>query len=85
MALVMRRLILFLVGVLVGVMASSLLRAEQEEAREEPAEPQGPGEPARISTLPSPARCQAKTGSGKRCSRSPEPGSRFCWQHQPAT
>jgi len=30
------------------------------------------------------ARCQAHTRSGKRCTRPPEPGSDYCWQHAPS-
>jgi len=42
-----------------------------------PAAQAGPG--PRPATEP--ARCAATTGSGKRCTRTPEEGSRFCWQH----
>jgi hypothetical protein len=30
-----------------------------------------------------PGRCLAETRSGGRCSRDAEPGSDYCWQHQP--
>lgn len=30
-----------------------------------------------------PPRCAAVTQSGTRCSREPEPGSAYCWQHAP--
>jgi hypothetical protein len=29
-----------------------------------------------------PARCTAFTANGKRCTRSAESGSKFCWQHR---
>lgn len=38
------------------------------------------GEPA--YGKPVKARCQAVTTAGKRCTRSAEPGSKFCWQHR---
>lgn len=30
------------------------------------------------------SRCQARTRSGKRCTRPAEPGSDHCWQHEPS-
>lgn len=31
-----------------------------------------------------PARCAAFTQGGTRCSREPEPGTVYCWQHAPS-
>lgn len=35
-------------------------------------------------SLPAPrSQCEAITKKGARCSRRAQPGSRYCWQHQP--
>lgn len=56
-------------------------------ARGGPAEPATPpAEPGEVQAggpeTTEPERCAATTGSGRRCSRPAEEGSRHCWQHQ---
>ena len=35
------------------------------------------------NTIQDDGRCQAITKAGTRCKRKAQPGSKFCWQHQP--
>ncbi len=66
----LRRLLLVLVALGAGILASSLLRTER--GGEAPPQPRRHGE----------ARCSGRTRSGGRCSRPAEPGSDRCWQHR---
>lgn len=66
----LQRLLLFAVAMAAGVVLYAVLRAD--DARGSRARPAGEA-PA--------GRCAATTGSGARCSRDAEPGSRYCWQH----
>jgi hypothetical protein len=68
----LRRLMLMLLAVGLGLVASSMLRGERPPAgvAQPPERPVGD------------AVCGAPTRSGGRCRRRPEPGSERCWQHR---
>lgn len=55
------------------------------EARVTPLDTEaGPAEGDSPEETATQSRCQAKTNSGNRCARAAEPGSEFCWQHEPS-
>ena len=71
----LRRLMLALLAVGIGLVAASLLRGERAAEAEVPRGRRASGPAA------GGARCAARTRSGAACSRAAEPGSDRCWQH----
>lgn len=60
---------------------SSRVNGSVPSSEKAAADPSAVPGPASAQPAAEPGRCAAITGSGKRCTRQAEDGSRFCWQH----